>query len=97
MATREELPVIEPRPIDTDTPESPQYVMTSLAGAITLGMEKGKFARSETVLRGLNILMTYKENCVANCSYCGVSRERRVPRDQTTFIRVSHVLVYFPR
>ncbi len=88
MATREELPVIEPRPIDPDTPESPQYVMTSLAGAITLGMEKGKFARSETVLRGLNILMTYKENCVANCSYCGVSRERRVPRDQTTFIRV---------
>lgn len=88
MATREEPPVIEPRPVDPDTPESPRYVMTSLAGAITLGMEKGKFARSETVLRGLNILMTYKENCVANCSYCGVSRERRVPREETTFIRV---------
>ena len=88
MATREELPIIETRPMDPDMPESPHYVMTSLAGAITLGMEKGKFARSETVLRGLNILMTYKENCVANCSYCGVSRERRVPRDQTTFIRV---------
>lgn len=88
MATRQELPMIEPRPVDRDTPESPNYVMTSLAGAITLGMEKGKFARSETVLRGLNILMTYQENCVANCSYCGVSRERRVPREDTTFIRV---------
>lgn len=79
---------VELRPLQDDTRESPHYVMTSLAGAMTLGFEKGKFAREETVLRGLNILMTYQENCVANCSYCGVSRERRVPREETTFIRV---------
>lgn len=88
MATREELPMLELRPTQEDTPESPNFVMTSLAGAISLGMEKGKFAREETVLRGLNVLMTYQENCVANCSYCGVSRERRVSREETTFIRV---------
>lgn len=86
--TREELPIVELRPVEEGAPESPDYVMTSLAGAITLGMEKGKFAREETVLRGLNVLMTYPENCVANCSYCGVSRERRVAREDTTFIRV---------
>lgn len=84
---------IELRPLQDDDRESPEYVMTSLAGAITLGFEKGKFAREETVLRGLNILMTYKENCVANCSYCGVSRERRVPREETTFIRVKWPII----
>ncbi len=83
----------ELRPRQEDTRESPKYVMTSLAGAMALGVEKGKFAREETVLRGLNILMTYQENCVANCSYCGVSRERRAPREETTFIRVKWPIV----
>ncbi len=84
---------IELRPVQDDFRQSPDYVMTSLAGAITLGFEKGKFAREETVLRGLNILTTYPENCVANCSYCGMSRERRVPREESTFIRVKWPIV----
>lgn len=92
MAVRDlkaiDLPLVEERPHQEDLPESPDYVMTSLAGAMALGLEKGRFARDEVVLKGLNVLMTYKENCAANCSYCGVSRERRVTRDETTFIRV---------
>lgn len=79
---------IEERPHQQDMPDSPNYVMTSLAGAMALGLEKGRFAREEVELKGLNVLMTYKENCAANCSYCGVSRERRVSREDTTFIRV---------
>lgn len=68
--------------------ESPDYVMTSLAGAIALGLEPGRFGREEVELKGLNLLMTYRENCVANCTYCGMARERRLERDETTFIRV---------
>ncbi|MCF8563640.1 radical SAM protein [Alicyclobacillus tolerans] len=90
---QKQLPLIEERPHQENTPESPDSVMVSLAGAMTLGLEKGKFARDEIVLRGLNVLMTYKENCSANCSYCGVSRERRVPREKTTFIRVKWPVV----
>ncbi|AEJ38958.1 Radical SAM domain protein [Sulfobacillus acidophilus TPY] len=84
---------IELRPPSDDPRQSPEYVMTSLAGAMTLGIEKGKFARPEIVLTGLNILTTYPQNCVANCSYCGVSRERRTPREETTFIRVKWPIV----
>ncbi len=91
--TKTQSDTIELRPVQDDFRQSPEYVMTSLAGAITLGFEKGKFARDETVLRGLNILMTYPENCVANCSYCGMSRERRVPREESTFIRVKWPIV----
>ncbi|ATY85627.1 radical SAM protein [Kyrpidia spormannii] len=84
---------VEERPHQEGVPESPDAVMVSLAGAMALGIEKGKFAREEIVLRGLNVLMTYKENCSANCSYCGMSRERRIPREQTTFIRVKWPVV----
>ena len=90
---RAELPIIEERPHNEGVEESPGSVMVSLAGAMTLGLEKGKFAREEIVLKGLNVLMTYKENCSANCSYCGVSRERRVTRERTTFIRVKWPVV----
>ncbi|MEB3102971.1 radical SAM protein [Ferviditalea candida] len=88
-----DVPLVEERPHQKGMPESPDSVMVSLAGAMTLGLEKGKFAREEIVLRGLNVLMTYQENCSANCSYCGVSRERRVARDERTFIRVKWPVV----
>lgn len=90
MNEKQELPMValEERPHQEGVEQSPDYVMTSLAGAMALGLENGRFARDEVVLKGLNVLMTYKENCVANCSYCGVSRERRVTREETTFIRV---------
>ncbi len=67
--------------------ESPEYVQTSLAGAITLGLEPGRFARNVR-LRGLNLLLTYPRGCAARCSYCGLARDRNEGKDGKTFIRV---------
>ncbi len=64
---------------------SPEYVKTSLAAAMTLGLKEGSFFRGAR-LRALNLLLTYPEGCAANCAYCGLSRSRR--RDET-FIRVA--------
>ncbi len=67
--------------------ESPEYVQTSLAAAITLGLEPGRFAR-DVKLRGLNLLLTYERGCAASCSYCGLARDRVADEDERTFIRV---------
>jgi biotin synthase-related radical SAM superfamily protein len=67
--------------------ESPDYVRTSLAAGITLGLKEGIFYRN-VVLRGLNLLVTYDKKCSANCSYCGLSAKREVSRNKETFIRV---------
>ncbi len=64
--------------------ESPEYVQTSTAGAITLGLMKGRFYRGAK-LRALNLLLTYRDGCTGGCAYCGLSR-RRVAGD--SFIRV---------
>ncbi len=75
-------------------------VRTSLAAAITLGLEKGRFA-SGVRLNGLNLVLNYEDGCHASCAYCGLSKERRAgsntspeagcgsgEKDSTTFIRV---------
>lgn len=67
--------------------ESPDYVQTSLAGAMALGLEPGSFYRN-AYPGSLNLLMTYRDGCRANCSYCGLARQRRVEADNNTFIRV---------
>lgn len=67
--------------------ESPECVQTSLAAAITLGLEPGRFARGVR-LRGLNLLLTYECGCAARCSYCGLARDRLADGDGRTFIRV---------
>ncbi|SMD12066.1 radical SAM protein [Sporomusa malonica] len=67
--------------------ESPDYVQTSLAGAMALGLEPGSFYRN-AYPGSLNLLMTYQEGCRANCSYCGLARERHAAPDENTFIRV---------
>ncbi len=64
--------------------ESPEYVQTSTAGAITLKFFPGRFYRGAK-LRALNLLLTYKKGCRANCAYCGLSRSRL---KEKTFIRV---------
>lgn len=64
--------------------ESPEYVQTSTAGAITLGLMKGRFHRGAK-LRALNLLLTYRDGCKGACAYCGLSR-RRVEGE--SFIRV---------
>lgn len=67
--------------------ESPDYVQTSLAGAMALGLEPGSFYRN-AYPGSLNLLMTYQDGCRANCSYCGLARERWAEPDKNTFIRV---------
>lgn len=67
--------------------ESPDYVQTSLAGAMALGLEPGSFYRN-AYPGSLNLLMTYQDGCRANCSYCGLARERRAEPEEGTFIRV---------
>jgi biotin synthase len=68
--------------------ESPDYVRTSLAAAITLGFVPGRFRR-EAKLTGLNLLLTYKDGCLGRCSYCGLAGNRQITWNETqTFIRV---------
>lgn len=67
--------------------ESPDFVQTSLAGAMALGLEPGSFYRN-AYPGSLNLLMTYQDGCRANCSYCGLARERKAEPDENTFIRV---------
>lgn len=66
--------------------ESPEFIQTSLAGSLGLGMERGKFLRGAKSTC-LNLLLTYKEGCAASCAYCGLNCKRSVDASQT-FIRV---------
>lgn len=66
--------------------ESPQFVQTSLAGAISLGLERGRFM-PEVRCTCLNLLLTYAGGCRASCSYCGLANNRRAEKS-STFIRV---------
>lgn len=67
--------------------ESPQYVQTSLAASLTLGFQPGSFHRNAK-LKGLNLLLHYKEGCSARCHFCGLSRSRQESPKGKTFIRV---------
>lgn len=72
--------------------ESPEYLRISLAAAMTLGMEPGRFYR-DAKLRCINLLMSYDEGCAANCSYCGLQRHREGSYDAKSFIRVPWPMV----
>lgn len=72
---------------DSGRLESPDFVQTSLAGAMALGLEPGSFYRN-AYPGSLNLLMTYQDGCRANCSYCGLARERCAAPAENTFIRV---------
>ncbi len=65
--------------------ESPEFVQTSTAAAMTLKLFPGRFYRGAK-LKALNLLLTYKDGCKANCAYCGLSRSREI--NEKTFIRV---------
>lgn len=67
--------------------ESPGYVRISLAAAMTLGLKSGSFYR-DARLRCINLLMTYREGCSANCAYCGLQKARDGSYDRKSFIRV---------
>jgi lipoyl synthase len=51
---------------------SPEFIQTSLAAAISLGLENGSFKEPVT-LTGLNLLLVYDDGCIGRCSYCGIS------------------------
>ncbi|MCK5566534.1 MAG: radical SAM protein [Actinomycetia bacterium] len=66
---------------------SPEYVQTSLAAALSLGMEKGRF-KDRVRLTGLNLLLIYDKPCIGRCAYCGISKNRPDTNGKKTFIRV---------
>ncbi|GAC1554836.1 MAG: radical SAM protein [Ktedonobacteraceae bacterium] len=67
---------------------SPDYVRISMAAAIELGLKPGRMLRGVTC-GCINLLQNYPEGCYANCSYCGLARERPGNPEDNTFIRVS--------
>ena len=69
--------------------ESPDYLQTSLAAAMTLGFKKGKFYR-DAKLYCVNLLLTYLKGCRASCAFCGLSKSRQIEGKESdkTFIRV---------
>lgn len=68
--------------------ESPHYLRMSLAAAMTLGLKRGLFYRNAR-LYCINLLLTYKEGCLAKCAYCGLSSKRPGTYGQKSFIRVT--------
>ncbi len=65
---------------------SPDYVRISMAAAIELGLKPGRIYRSSCDC--INLLQNYPEGCYANCTYCGLARERPGLPEDNTFIRV---------
>ncbi|MHA1949273.1 MAG: radical SAM protein [Candidatus Thorarchaeota archaeon] len=85
MKTVEEAPGVATE----ESRESPEYVRTSLAAAMTMGKIPGKFYR-DAKLYCINILLTYDEGCHAKCAYCGLSGTRESEEEwaDSSFIRV---------
>ena len=76
--------------------QSPDFVRTSTAAAITLGLRRGRFYRNAR-LGCINLLLTYPDGCRANCAYCGLSRERPGTYQKKSFIRVEWPVVSIDR
>jgi len=67
---------------------SPEYVRISMAAAIELGLKPGRIFR-DAHCGCINLLQNYPEGCYANCTYCGLARERPGTPEDNTFIRVA--------
>lgn len=67
---------------------SPDYVRISMAAAIELGLKPGRIYR-DAHCGCINLLQNYPEGCYANCTYCGLARERPGLPEDNTFIRVA--------
>jgi lipoyl synthase len=65
---------------------SPEYVRISMAAAIELGLKPGRISRCSCDC--INLLQNYPEGCYANCTYCGLARERPGVPEDNSFIRV---------
>lgn len=66
---------------------SPEYVRISMAAAIQLGLKPGRIDRASCDC--INLIQNYPEGCYANCTYCGLARERPGLPEENTFIRVA--------
>lgn len=66
---------------------SPEYVRISVAAAMAIGLKRGQTYRG-VHCDCVNLLLNYPEGCYANCSYCGLARERPGLAQDNTFIRV---------
>ena len=66
---------------------SPEWVRISMAAAIELGLKPGRIGGCGCGC--INLLQNYPQGCAANCSYCGLARERPGIALDNTFIRVS--------
>ncbi len=67
--------------------ESPEFIRTSLAASITLGLKNGRFYRNAR-LYCINLLIHYEIGCSANCAYCGLQNIRQGNYKEKSFIRV---------
>ena len=76
-----------PAEIAEDLRTSPEHVRVSHAAAIAIGLKPGQFYRNATC-DCVNLLLNYPEGCYANCTYCGLARERPGLAQDNTFIRV---------
>ncbi len=65
---------------------SPDFVRISMAAAIELGLKPGRIHGCGCGC--INLLQNYPEGCFANCSYCGLARERPGLAEENSFIRV---------
>lgn len=72
--------------------ESPEYLKLSLASAMALGFHPGRFYR-DARNPCINLLLSYSEGCFANCSYCGLARERKGRYEEKSFIHVGWPLL----
>ena len=73
---------------------SPDYVRISAAAAMELGLKPGRLHRCNCGC--INLLQNYPEGCFANCSYCGLARERPGIAELNSFIRVDWPLYPTP-
>lgn len=67
---------------------SPAHVRISTAAAMALGLKGGRLYR-DTACGCINLIQNYPEGCYANCSYCGLARERPGNPEDNSFIRVA--------
>ena len=74
--------------VQDETRMSPDYVRISTAAAIELGLKPGRMMRG-CGCGCINLLQSYPGGCRANCTYCGLARERPGVAEESSFIRVS--------
>jgi biotin synthase len=73
--------------MEEETQISPDWVRISMAAAMELGLKPGRINGCRCGC--INLLQSYPEGCYANCSYCGLARERPGAAEDNTFIRVA--------